>query len=140
MGLAPISPFIGALPWATTAKGEGGGVVGAVVVAVAAAIGTATAVPYIGLAAFFAAPDNIIQNIAYMFHTKQYLYIYQYNYGWIYQPLLYWFTNICVGVDDGGILICWWWWSWWWRRWCFGDAELLILVMVPLVNCLWWYR
>ena len=56
MGLAPISPLTGALPWATTAKGESGAVGGAVVeVAGAAAIGTATAVPYIGVAAFVAA-------------------------------------------------------------------------------------
>ena len=58
MGLAPISPLAGALPWATTAKGVGA-VVGTVVVVVvavarAAVIGTATAVPYIGVAAFVA--------------------------------------------------------------------------------------
>ena len=59
MGLAPISPLTGALPWATTAKGEGGAVVAAVEVATAAAIGTATAAPYIVLAAFVAAHNNI---------------------------------------------------------------------------------
>ena len=103
MGLAPISPLIGALPWATTAKGERGVVVGAVVVAAAAAIDTATAAPYIGFAACCAAINNIIQNIACIIHTKQYLYMYQYNDGWIYQPLLYWYTNVCVGVADGRV-------------------------------------
>ena len=64
MGLAPISPLSGALPWATTVK-KVGAVVGTVVVATvvvaeAAAIGTATAELYIGAAAFVAASNNII--------------------------------------------------------------------------------
>ena len=60
-----------------------------VVVVVTAAVGIATAAPYIDIAAFVAAPDNITYNIACMVHTMQYLYRYQYSYGWIYQPLLY---------------------------------------------------
>ena len=60
-----------------------------VLVAVAAIINTATVSPYIGIAASVAAPTNIIYNIACMVHTKQYLYPYQFNYGWVYQPLLY---------------------------------------------------
>ena len=60
MDLASISPLTGALPWATTAKGEGAvvgtAVVCAVVVVFAAAIGTATTVGYVGVAAFVAAP------------------------------------------------------------------------------------
>ena len=53
-----------------------------VAVAVAAAIDTATASPYIGIAAFVAAPNNMIYSIACIFHTKQYLFSYQYRYGW----------------------------------------------------------
>ena len=56
MGLAPISPLAGALPWATTAIGEIFGAVGLVVVV--GAIHMATTPPYIGLAAFDAALDN----------------------------------------------------------------------------------
>ena len=98
MGLAPISPLGGALPWATPAR-KVGAVVGTVelvaaVVAEAAAIATATAVPYIGVAAFVATPNTIMYNIACIAHSRQYLYAsYQYNYGWIYQPLLYWHIN-----------------------------------------------
>ena len=67
MGLAPISPMIDALLWATTAK-EGeyvAVVVVAVVVAEAAAIDAATAILYIDVAAFVAAPTNIIQYCLY---------------------------------------------------------------------------
>ena len=57
MGLAPISPLAGALPWATTAIGD---VYGAAVWYVTAgAINIATAAPYTGLAAFAAAFYNI---------------------------------------------------------------------------------
>ena len=98
MGLAPISPLTGALPWATTAKGEGGAVVGAVivcavVVAVAAAIGTATVVPVICVAAFIAAPNDIIYNIGCMIHTMQYLCI------------IYIVMMVNMAVDDGSGLI-----------------------------------
>ena len=60
MDFASISPLTGALPWATTVKGEGLvvciAVVCAVVVVFVAAIGTATTVGYVGVATFVAAP------------------------------------------------------------------------------------
>ena len=68
-------------------------------VAVAAAIGTATVVPVICVAAFIAAPNDIIYNIACMIHTMQYLCI-------IYIVMM---VNMAVddeyGVDDGSGLI-----------------------------------
>ena len=69
MGLAPISPLAGALPWATTATGGGYGI--AVWYGVAAAIAISIAAPYIEYAAISAAIHNI-QNIACIDHTKQY--------------------------------------------------------------------
>ena len=69
MGLAPISPAAGALPWATTTIGEGYGA--AVWYLVAGAIAIATAAPYVGYAAIGAAYHNT-QNIACIDHTKQY--------------------------------------------------------------------
>ena len=50
-------------------------------VAVAAAIGTATTVPYIGVAAFVAAPNNIINNIACMIQGNIYIYDIDGGYG-----------------------------------------------------------
>ena len=69
MGLAPISPVPGALPWATTAIGPAYGA--AVLYVVAGAIVIATAAPYVGYAAIGAAVHNI-QNIACIDHTEQY--------------------------------------------------------------------
>ena len=69
MGLAPISPAAGALPWATTAIGEGYGAAVWYVVAIAIAI--ATAAPYVGYAAIGVAYYNT-QNIACIDYTKQY--------------------------------------------------------------------
>ena len=69
MGLAPISPLAGALPWATTAIGKGYGA--AVWYMVVGGLTIATAAPYIGYVAIGAAGDNM-QNIACTDHTKQY--------------------------------------------------------------------
>ena len=69
MGLAPISPASGALPWATTAIGEEYAAAAWYVVAEDTAISTAA--PYIGYAAIGAAYHNT-QNIACIDHTKQY--------------------------------------------------------------------
>ena len=74
MGLAPISPLAGALPWATTAIGEGYGA--AVWYVVVGAISIATAAPYVGYAAFIAASHNIHKILLVCIdHTKQYLYM-----------------------------------------------------------------
>ena len=126
MGLAPISPMIGALPWATTAKGTWiGAVVGCVVVAVAAAVDTATASPHIDIAAFVAAPNNITYNIACMFHTKQYLYPYQYVYGWVYHHLLYWYVYI-----DMELVLLMEMKRIWWRRFDDMVMELVMILMM----------
>ena len=69
MGLAPISPLAGALPWATTAIEEIFGA--AFSVAVVGAIDIATAAPYIGNAADIAALDNIKNIVLYDIY-KQY--------------------------------------------------------------------
>ena len=69
MGLAPISPVAGALPWATTAIGSGYSA--AVWYLVAAAIAITTAAPYVGYATIDVAYHNT-RNIACIDHTKQY--------------------------------------------------------------------
>ena len=99
MGLAPISPLTGALPWATTAIG--GAYDAAVLYVVAGAIAIATATPYVGYAAIGAAIRNK-QNIACIDHTKQYFVSQsiQFMTGYI--------SHHCIGL-----YVCYWCYWWW---------------------------
>ena len=98
-----------------------------IVVAIAVAVDTATASPHIDIAAFVAAPNNITYNIACMFHTKQYLYPYQYVYGWVYHHLLYWYVYI-----DMELVLLMEMKRIWWRR--FDDMVMELVMVLMMVK------
>ena len=72
------------------------------------------------------------------------MYVYQYNYDWVYQPLLYWFINTCVGVgvgggagngegnnyDDGNMLIL-------RYRWWRDEGDVDVVILLHLQNMQW---